>query len=222
MVLNEQCILALNKLAMKKFLVLFVFGLLAMPVMSQSRFKDEKEEDSAKTIQNDTQTSKPSPKARNQASFWDRTRFGGNLGLGFSNGFSYINVSPRMYYLATEKLWLGAGLTFIWTKYNYYQPPFDEQFVYGLNLSAQYMLFGPIFIQAEYEPLSFERYVIDNNDQVIGEERTWVHGILLGGGISQRMGRGMFFASVLYNVTWSNEINSYYNSPWIIRFGFGI
>jgi hypothetical protein len=207
---------------MKKFLVCTFISLFVWQLPAQNRFEDEEETQSKTTQQDEPPKTLQKTKQRNQSNFWDRTRFGGNFGLGFSNGFSYVNVSPRMYYLATDKLWLGAGATFIWTKYSYYNPPFDQQFVYGLNLSAQYMLFGPLFIQAEYEPLSFERYLVDNNNIVVSEERIWVHGVLLGGGIAQPMGRGKFFASVLYNVTWSNELDSYYNSPWVIRVGFGI
>jgi hypothetical protein len=184
------------------------------------RFGDEKEDPKPATTEQPT--IKPPARQPVKPSFWERTRFGGNFGAGFGNGFSFVNVSPRMYYLATEKLWLGTGVTFIWSKDNYYPPPFDQQFVYGFNLSAQYMLFGPIFVQAEYEPLSFERVSVNPISGEFAEERVWAQGLLLGGGISQPMGRGRFFASVLYNVTWTSDINSYYYSPWVFRIGFGI
>jgi hypothetical protein len=86
--------------------------------------------------------------------FINRLRFGGNLGAGFGSTFSFVNVSPRVFYLATDDLWLGAGTTFIWTQYKNNPPPFDDQFVWGLNLSAHYFIFEPLFLQAEYEPLS--------------------------------------------------------------------
>jgi hypothetical protein len=210
---------------MKKFVGLLLIGVLTLPVLGQSRFEDEKEENENKSAQTQqaTDNNKPKPAPQRNTSFWDRTRFGGNLGLGFSSSFSYVNLSPRMFYLASEKLWLGAGLTFIWSQTDFYPPPLDEQFVYGVNLSAQYMLFGPLFIQAEYEPLSFERATFNpSTGELSNEERVWVNGLLLGGGIAQPMGRGMFFASVLYNVTWRDDFNSYYASPWVFRLGFGI
>ena len=219
---------------MKKNSLLVVLVFVCSTIVAQNnRFV---EDESADTIVKAEETEQPtqetlntntSRKNKQSGDFWQRTRFGGNLGAGFSNGFSYVNVSPRMYYLATEKLWLGAGLTFIWSKDNYYPPPYDQQFVYGLNFSAQYMLIGPIFLQVEYEPLSFEKFTggIDPNSGryvVTGEERVWINNLFLGGGIAQPMGRGMFFASVLYNVTWTSSLDSYYSSPWVFRIGFGI
>jgi len=218
---------------MKKFLFVMLLGLFCGPLLAQSqeRFSEEEEEQTSVVEETEEEAVAPKPQPRTPAKksdFWSRTRIGGNFGAGFSNGFSYVNVSPRLYYLATEKLWLGTGVTFIWSKDNYYAPPFNEQFVYGLNFSAQYMLFGPLFVQAEYEPLSFEKYTggIDPISQrfiVTGEERAWVHSVFLGGGISQPIGnRGAFFASVLYNVTWRSGAESYYGSPWVFRIGFGI
>lgn len=162
----------------------------------------------------------PAQNSSSTSDIMDRLRFGGNLGLSFNSNFTYLNLSPRVYYLATEKLWLGAGTTFIWTQYKNNPPPYDEQFVWGFNLSSQYMLVGPLFLQAEYEPLSFEGYKVDNG-QIVGMERFWAHGLMLGGGIAQQAGRGMMFISVMYNVLWVDEYNSYYSSPWVIRVGAG-
>ena len=187
------------------------------------RFGDEKEDPKPATTEQAAVKPPPPRQPASKPSFWERTRFGGNLGASFGSYYSFVNVSPRMYYLATEKLWLGAGLTFIWTHYKNYPPPYDDQFVYGPNFSAQYFAFGPLFLQAEYEPLSFESYTVNNNGEILGKERIWAQGLLLGAGISQPMGnRGRFFASVMYNVTWQNEFASYYYSPWVFRFGFGI
>jgi len=218
---------------MKKFSLILILAVFSVSVFAQEQERFSEEEVPEKQeVQNQEPEAKPKPTNKAKApapksDFWSRTRFGGNFGAGFSNGFSYVNVSPRMYYLATEKLWLGAGVTFIWSKDNYYVPPFDQQFVYGLNFSAQYMLFGPLFLQAEYEPLSYERYTggVDPSSGrfvVTGEERVWINSLLLGGGISQPIGgRGLFFVSVLYNVTWTNAIDSYYGSPWVFRIGAG-
>ena len=142
----------MKKFSLILFLAIFSFSAFAQ---EQERFSEEEEVPEKQEVPEQEQKAKPKPTittktAAPKSDFWSRTRFGGNFGAGFSNGFSYVNVSPRMYYLATEKLWLGAGVTFIWSKDNYYVPPFDQQFVYGFNFSAQYMLFGPLFLQAEY------------------------------------------------------------------------
>jgi hypothetical protein len=218
MVLIEQCILASNKFAMKKFLVLLFIGLLALPAMGQSRFEDEKEEkdNTPPREQTDTARNKPNSSPRRNNNILDRIRFGGNLGLQFGNP-TFINISPRIYYLATDKIWLGIGGTYMYTRYKAPFVPFETS-TYGGNLSVTYQIFQPIFLQAEYEPLNFDSY-----NPIAGEyERIWVQGVLLGGGISQQIGRGAVFLSALYNVTWLDANRSFYGSPWVIRIGFGI
>ena len=210
---------------MKKFCIVFLILLISELSWAQSsRFDDEEQPKKENT--SDSGIKAPSQQQQSKASFWQRTRFGGNLGVQFGT-FTYVNVSPRMYYLVTEKLWVGAGITFIYSKdnYNYGYPvpnEYREQFVYGLNLFSTYQLIGPVFVQAEYEPLSFEKYSRNSFGEIVGEDRVWVHNLFLGGGITQRVGRGAVFLSVLYNVTYSNSFDSYYSSPWVFRIGFGL
>lgn len=200
---------------MKTFFYLLVSLALSAPIAAQTnRFDTPGSTPAARSNVSSPQES------QSTSDFLERLRFGGNMGLSFSENFTYLNLSPRVYYLATEKLWLGTGMTFIWTKYDLNPPPYDEQFVWGFNLSSQYMLVGPLFLQAEYEPLSFEGYKVDNG-QIVGKERFWAHGLMLGGGVAQQAGRGMVFMSVMYNVLWVDEYNSYYSSPWVIRVGAG-
>lgn len=210
---------------MKKFsLMLALFTICAITLGAQNtRFEDENADTTTQTKEGINPTPPQRPQSTSKPTFWERTRFGGNLGVSFSSFYNFVNISPRMYYLATEKLWLGAGVTFMWTHYKNYPPPYDDQFIYGLNLSAQYFLIGPIFLQAEYEPLNFESYTFDLNNNILGKNRLWTHSLFLGGGLSQPLGnRGRMFISVMYNITWSNELENYYTSPWVFRIGVGI
>lgn len=209
-------------------LVLAVFSLAGF-AQTQERFGEEEEVVTKPDVEQEqvAPTAKPVSKAtapQSSTDFWSRTRFGGNFGAGFAGGNTFINISPRMYYAATEKWWVGTGFTFIYSKYKYNPPPFNESFIYGLNIFTTYQLLGPLFVQAEYEPLSFEQYLYDpSTGNISDEQRIWVHGLFLGGGISQPIGnRGAFFASILYNVTWRSGNESYYGSPWVFRVGFGI
>lgn len=197
---------------------MLAISVIAMPLFGQSRFEDEKEEkeNTPQQEQAEVNSDRPSPAPRRNSNFLDRTRFGGNLGLQFGNP-TFINISPRIYYLATEKLWIGVGGTYMYTRYKAPFVPFETS-TYGGNLSVTYQIFQPIFLQAEYEPLNFDSY-----NPLVGEyERIWVQGVLLGGGISQQIGRGAVFLSALYNVTWLDANRSFYGSPWVIRIGFGI
>ncbi len=216
---------------MKKFVPFLILTFFACTVLGQTQERfGEEEEEIAKPAEEEPATApkaKSAPMAtpaKTSSDFWSRTRFGGNFGAGFSNGTTYINVSPRMYYEATEKLWVGTGFTFIYSSYKYNPPPYDESFVYGLNLFSTYQLFGPLFVQAEYEPLSFEQYLYSpTSGNIVGEQRIWIHGLFVGGGITQSLGgSGVLFISALYNVTWRSYNESYYGSPWVFRIGFGI
>lgn len=209
-----------------KFLLAIVAFSANALLAQNTRFEDEKEE----TPPANQEGINPTPLAPKpvpaKTSFWDRTRFGGNAGVQFGT-FTFINVSPRMFYLVTEKWWVGTGLTFIYSKdntnYGVTIPnQYRQQFVYGLNLFTTYQLIGPVFVQAEYEPLNFERTYQTGPGEYF-EDRLWVNNLFLGGGLSQPMGRGAIFLSVLYNVTWSSTSdNMFYSSPWVFRIGAGI
>jgi hypothetical protein len=202
---------------MKKISALILLFALAFNGIAQSRFEEEGEETDTKTTEQSDPEAKPSNArpAPRQSNFWNRTRFGGNVGLQFGNP-TFINLSPRVYYLPTEKLWLGVGVTYMYTQWKAPYVPFETS-TYGANISVTYQVFNPLFLQAEYEPLNFESF----NRFEGTYERIWVHGLLIGGGISQPVGRGAVFFSALYNVTWKDADRSFYGSPWVIRIGAG-
>lgn len=209
---------------MKKIAVLIFLTCLGPLIFAQSsRFEDDEPTNTNVTAQEEAA---PSRQTKIRSPFWERTRFGGNLGLQLGT-FTFINLSPRMYYVVTDQLWVGTGVTFIYsrdnTNYTYPVPKeYREQVVYGFNFFSTYQLIGPIFAQAEYEPLSFERFSRNTFGDIVGKERLWTHNVLLGGGITQKVGRGAVFFSVLYNVTYTNSFDSYYSSPWVFRMGVGM
>ena len=200
---------------MVRFLVILVLLFLGKTAQAQSsRFEDEGQTPSTPVNADPPQVT---PQQSNTAAgFWQRTRFGGNFGLQLGNP-TFINVSPRMYYLVTQDFWVGGGATYMYTRYKAPFSPFETS-TYGANITAIYQVFAPIFLQAEYEPLNFEAY---NAFEGV-YNRTWIHGVLVGGGITQRVGRGAIFLTALYNVTWKDANRSFYGSPWIIRVGFGL
>lgn len=51
--------------------------------------------------------------------FAQRLRFGGGIGLNFGD-ITYINISPRVSYLATERLTIGTGGSYMFYKNKYY------------------------------------------------------------------------------------------------------
>lgn len=147
-------------------------------------------------------------------SFWDRTYFGGNFSLQFGD-ITFIDISPLMGYMLTEKLSAGVGATYQYTKYDFSRFKFETN-TYGGRVFGRYNFFPEFFGHAEVESLSFE--FIDQNDAIT---REWVPGVFLGGGYFASFGRsrGGFQIMGLYNLAY-DEVKSPYNSPFIVRIGF--
>ena len=77
-----------------------------------------------------------------------RWRLGGNIGFGFDNDFTNINIAPKIGYALTQKLTVGGGVS-----YNYYENKrydFSDNY-FGMNLyaSLQPIQYITIFIQPE-------------------------------------------------------------------------
>lgn len=142
-----------------------------------------------------------------EPSFFDRVYTGGGFSMSFGT-ITYVDVSPIVGYMITEKLSAGFGVT-----YRYYK---DKRFdfstnIYGGRLFARYNIAKQFFVHTEYENLSFERF---------DRGREWIPGFFVGGGFSQPIGNGgaAFNITALYNLSYQVG-NSPYNSPWVIRAG---
>jgi len=165
---------------------------------------------------------------KSTSNFVDRLRIGGNLSLGFGS-YTYINVSPRVHYLVQDNLGVGTGFSYYyWKDNNNYGPNVNFKTsgnTWGLNFFSWYNPFGPVTLQAEYEPLNFEVFQSANRNPNTGDityiyGREWVHAMFLGGGIRQQAGRANIFIMMLYDVLY-NPNRSFYSSPWQLRLGVG-
>jgi hypothetical protein len=58
---------------------------------------------------------------RPPSAFWERTRFGGNfaLQLGFN---TFIDVSPTLTHIVSDKLQVGGGVTFMYVRFTAFNP----------------------------------------------------------------------------------------------------
>ena len=82
---------------------------------------------------------------------------------------------------------------------------------------ARYIVREPVFVQLEYEWLSYEIPFFDGST-----ERDEYGSVLAGGGFAQRIGdRSSFFVSALYNFSYDDDEPSPYDDPWVIRVGVG-
>lgn len=185
-------------------LTLIAFLVLVMPGISQ-----------------DTAPSKPEPKAQKATSFRDRISLGGYLGAQFGT-VTHLEVSPMAIYEVTPALYAGLGLTYMYYRDNYYQPPYISN-GYGGSILARYHVWKDLFIQAEYDPLYFTYWSdYDQFGVYTGRKKlnTWVHDVLIGAGYRQWLGENAFVTfAIFYNV--NESYYSPYRNP-IIRIGFGI
>ncbi len=156
--------------------------------------------------------------------FMDRIFFGGGVGAGFGD-VTFVSVSPIIGYRVSPKLTTGVRLMYQYTTFKYYDFSTQENETYnGNDYSiagfATYSLFGPVFLQGEYEHLNYDGLYYDGSSA-----RTTFNSVMAGAGISQPIGRkaGIFMV-LLYNFSYEsfNSTNAYrspYNSPWILRVG---
>ncbi len=152
---------------------------------------------------------------RKAASPLSKIYVGGNIGGGWSNTSAYFEVSPIIGYRATPALDVGTRLTYIYSKYSYYNVTTSYHDM-GAAIFARYHFLEMLFLHAEFEELSAQYYPGGIND---GKSRRWVPGLFLGGGIYRQMGMTFLHVGILYNVL--DTQYSPYTNP-VIRIGFGV
>ena len=154
----------------------------------------------------------------------ERMFFGGSFGLQFGT-LTNIEVAPIVGLWVLPRLALAAGPNF--TYYKYYD---DETNMYGGQAYAQFVLIQDlnnvipiglhtgIFVHLEDEWLSLESAYWKNPPYE--SERFSVNTVLLGGGLSQQLGRKSFMNIM---VLWALQDSGYaiYDNPEIrISFNF--
>jgi hypothetical protein len=140
----------------------------------------------------------------------DKLVYGGNVGISFSGGGSYILAQPMVGYKIYPKTILGSGFTYIYQSITFNNVKYSTS-AYGPILFARQNLFGQIFGHFEYQPINYER----TSSVTLKSERIWSNQLFVGGGLG---GNGIQ-VYVLYNLLYDN--NSFYStSPWYIRVGF--
>lgn len=147
----------------------------------------------------------------NKERILDKMFFGGNFGLQFGT-VTFIEVSPLVGYRITDRIAVGAGLTYEY--YHYNDKVYDlKTNVYGGRIFGRYMFTDYLFGHVEYEYLNLEAFDFYRR-------RVDVDSFLAGGGYMQRIGRNSAMtAMILYNFT--ESAYTPYTNP-VIRIGFNI
>jgi len=144
---------------------------------------------------------------------WERLYTGGNVGGALSEFTAFAELSPLLGYRFTDAFSLGAGFTFQYFNYKYYD---SKNFFYGPRIFARYQLFRFLFAYSEYEHLILKYY---SAQQPNGEKATSPN-LYIGGGLSSGFENGTgSFVMVLYNL--NDNLNNPFSNP-SFRFGFTI
>ena len=147
----------------------------------------------------------------------DRWWFGGGLGFSFGGEVYYLEVEPLVGYRATDNTTVGGGLIYRQRKDERFEPTFSTN-DYGASAFVRYHVIPRMFLQGEYEYLSYEFRQFDGST-----DRDDFGSVLGGLGYSEPIGpRSGFFASMLYNFSYDDDERSPYDSPWVVRFGIGV
>lgn len=142
--------------------------------------------------------------------FWDKVRFGGGIGLNFSNGGFNGALSPSAIYQFNEIFAAGIGANVNFFKFN------DQQlWAYGPSAIVLVNPIPEIQLSGEFEQLRVNTSIRTLGSTV--EEDYWSPGLFLGAGYSTN------FATfgIRYNVLHDSEDSIYLNA-WVpfIRFYF--
>lgn len=128
----------------------------------------------------------------NGPDFWDKARYGGSVGLGFTNNGFNGSISPSVIYQFNNHFAAGSSLSLNYAKFN------DNKFLaYGGSILSLYNPIPQLQFSSEYEQLRINRTLYSGTSNV--EENYWLPALFIGLGYST------------YNVTFGLRYNLLYN-----------
>jgi hypothetical protein len=149
-----------------------------------------------------------------QFTFKDRFFWGGSFSMRFGT-IDFVEIAPFIGCMITPRLSGGGGFLFRYRNDARYNPDLSTS-DYGANAFGRFMVFRPLFVQAEYEYLNYEFLNADAT-----KERKGLNSFFGGGGFSQPISRNAsFFIMGLYNFTYDSTVAySPYYDPWKLKLG---
>ncbi len=139
----------------------------------------------------------------------DRLRLGGSIGPFSFGTYTSIGVSPIAGLQVTERLSLGAGLSYTYSSYkNPYTRVKSNYDNYGGRVFGMFNVFESINLNAEYESLNVKYLDYGTSSGV--QRRKWINSAMVGASYSTPIG-GRFIRAfnliVLYNLSYNNLVN---------------
>ncbi len=196
---------------MKRFTILVLCCLLAVPAIAQKEGTPEEPEQAE---------APPPPPYKARKPFWSRMYAGGWLGASSSSNVDRIEAAPELGFQATPRIQLGGSLVYRYRNDKRFDPDLKTTDL-GASLFGRYFVYAPIFLQLGIEHLSWEYYDGFQIDLTkIDANHT---GVLIGPGFALSMGpRAATYFAFLYDVNYNSNGPNPYDDPWVFRIGFGI
>ncbi len=137
----------------------------------------------------------------NRSNFWNRVRFGGGVGLGFTNGGFNGSISPSAIYQFNDQFASGLSLNFNYAKFND-----DKLLAYGGSVLSLYNPIPYLQLSAELEQLRINREFDDGTFRL--EDNYWSPALFLGVGYTDRN----FTLGIRYDVLYDDEKSIHANA----------
>ncbi len=144
--------------------------------------------------------SSQNPNGKND--FWKNVRFGGGIGLGFTNGGFNGSISPSSIYEFNDKFASGLSLNLNYAKFND-----DKLLAYGGSVLSLYNPLPYLQFSAEFEQLRINR-TFDTGFGTL-EKNYWSPALFLGIGYSNSNVTFGIRYDVLYDDTQSIYANAW-------------
>ncbi|TRZ46356.1 alpha-ketoglutarate decarboxylase [Robertkochia solimangrovi] len=141
--------------------------------------------------------------AQNYAPQPSRIHFGGNIGLGFGDGFFSGTIAPSAIYQFNPQFAAGAGLNFTWAN----QRDFYKSTIMGGSLIGIYTPIRELQLSGEFEELYVQR---NYDSQFFADEDYWYPALFLGAGYNT----GPITVGIRYDVLY-DEDKSIYGNAWM-------
>jgi len=196
---------------MKRFPILVLSCLLAVPAIAQKEGTPEEPEHAEAA---------PPPPYKAKKPFWSRMYAGGWLGASSSSNVDRIEAAPEIGFQVAPKIQLGGSLVYRYRNDKRFEPDLTSTDLGG-SLFGRYFVYAPFFLHLGVEHLSWEYYDPFQDDFTkIDANHT---GVLIGPGFALSMGpRAATYFAFLYDVNYDSNGPNPYDEPWVFRIGFGI
>ncbi len=157
---------------------------------------------------------------------FDRSKlvFGGQAGAAFSDGYTFIRLSPQVGYRVTNWATVGTGINFIYSSQAYSYYSFDDsryKLGYaGLNVFGRIHPLNFLFVLAQPE-LNYRWGKLDFKGDTYADQKekgSFVPSFLVGGGVVLgSQGRGTAL-SIQYDLL--NNDKTPYGKTWFFNIGY--